>query len=128
MKNLMFVFFTMCFASVSFQAQATNTFTFTDALKVVSDTTALVEYKGKYVFGDGVTIKDVTIVIEKEGLFAKSAEGDFALKPIKGKADSFTVEEISAEITFTRDNNKKITGLSLTMSEGTVPAKKEAAQ
>jgi lipopolysaccharide export system protein LptA len=128
MKSLMFVFFTMCFASVSFQAQATNTFTFTDALKIVSDTTALVEYKGKYVFGDGVTIKDVTIVIEKEGLFAKSAEGDFNLKPIKGKADSFTVEEISAEITFTRDNNKKITGLSLTMSEGTVPAKKEAAQ
>jgi hypothetical protein len=128
MKNLMLLFFAMCFTLLSFNAQAANTFSFPNSFKIMTDTTALVEYKGKYIFGDESSIKEVTIVIEKEGLLAKSAEGNFALKPVKSKADSFIIEEISAEITFTRDSNKNIIGLSLTVPDGTITAKKEVVK
>jgi hypothetical protein len=87
-----------------------------------------VEYKGKYNFPNDAPVPDVMVRIEKEGLMASSAQGDFALKAVEGKADNFTIAEIDAEVFFTRDENKKITGLSVKLEDGTLVAKKEEAK
>jgi hypothetical protein len=101
---------------------------FNNTLKVATDTTALVEFKGKYNFENGAPVTDVTVVIDKDGLLAKSAEGNFVLKPVENKADNFTIEEISAEVVFTRNEDKKIIGISVKMPDGTIIAKKEEAK
>lgn len=128
MKNLMSLILVVCFTFLGINAQAKNTVSFNVPLKGTTDTTALVEFKGKYNFDNGAPVTDVTIVIEKEGLLAKSAEGNFPLKPVENKADNFTIEAISAEVVFTRNEDKKIVGISVKLSDGTIIGKKEEAK
>jgi hypothetical protein len=126
MKNLMSLVLVVCFTLLGVNAQAKNTIN--APLKVATDTTALVEFKGKYNFENGAPVTDVTVVIDKDGLLAKSAEGNFVLKPVENKADNFTIEEISAEVVFTRNEEKKIVGISVKMTDGTIVGKKEEAK
>jgi hypothetical protein len=128
MKNFMSVVFVIGFALLGFNAQAKNAFSVANTSKVVTDTMALVEYKGKYNFPNDAPVTEVTIIIEKEALVAKSEQGNFPLKPVENKVDNFTIEEISGEVVFTRDENKKITGMSVKMPDGTLVAKKEVAK
>jgi hypothetical protein len=128
MKNLMSLFLVVCFTLLGTTAQAKNALSFNNTLKVATDTTALVEFKGKYNFGNGAPVTDVTVVIDKDGLLAKSAEGNFVLKPVEKKADNFTIEEISAEVVFTRNEEKKIVGISVKMTDGTIIGKREEAK
>jgi hypothetical protein len=128
MKDFMSVLLVVCFAILGFNAQANNTFSVVNSLKIATDTTALVEYKGKYNFPNDAPVTEVTIIIEKEALVAKSEQGNFPLKPVENKVDNFTIEEISGEVVFTRDENKKITGMSVKMPDGTLVAKKEVAK
>jgi hypothetical protein len=128
MKNFMSLLLVLCFALLGTNAQAKNSISFNTPLKVATDTTALVEYKGKYNFGNDAPVTDVTIVIDKEELMAKSDQGNFPLKPVENKADNFTIEAISAEVTFTRNEDKKIIGMSVKMPDGTIIAKKEEAK
>jgi hypothetical protein len=124
MKNFMSVVTALYFVLFNMNAQAQTAATLPQA-NVVSDTMALVEFKGKYNFENGAPVPNVTVRIEKEGLVAVSAQGDFALKAIEGKADNFTIAEIGAEVVFTRNENKKITSISVKMEDGTIVAKKE---
>jgi hypothetical protein len=124
MKNFMSAAMVICFAFLGFNAHAKTT-PFFAPIHLVSDTTALVEYKGKYSFPNGAPVSEVTVIIEKEGLMAKSGEGDFVLKPVENKADNFTIEAISAEVVFTRDDAKKIIGIKVKLTDGTIEGKKE---
>jgi hypothetical protein len=128
MKNFMSVLLVICFVILGFNAHAKNTFAFTNTLKTVTDTTALVEYKGKYNFPSDAPVPDVVVHIAKGGLMAVSAQGDFVLKAVEGKVDNFTIAEIGAEVVFTRDDNKKIIGLTVKMEDGNLVAKKEEAK
>jgi hypothetical protein len=128
MKNFMSVVFVIGFALLGFNAQAKNAFSVANTSKVVTDTMALVEYKGKYNFPNDAPVPYVMVRIEKEGLMASSAQGDFALKAVEGKVDNFSIAEIGAEVVFTRDDNKKIIGLTVKLEDGTLVAKKEEAK
>jgi hypothetical protein len=124
MKRFMSAVMVICFVSLGFNVDAKTTTIFPQ-INFVSDTTALVEYKGKYSFPNGAPVSEVTVIIEKEGLMAKSGEGDFVLKPVENKADNFTIEAISAEVVFTRDDAKKIVGIKVKLTDGTIEGKKE---
>jgi tRNA-binding EMAP/Myf-like protein len=124
MKNFMSAVMVLCFVVLGFNADAKTTPLFSQ-INLVSDTTALVEYKGKYSFANDAPVSEVVVIIDKDGLMAKSDQGNFALKPVENKADNFTIEEISAEVIFTRDDKKKIVGIQVKMTDGTIEGKKE---
>jgi hypothetical protein len=124
MKNFVTAAMVLCFVVLGFNADAKTTPIFAQ-LNLVSDTTALVEYKGKYGFANDAPVSEVVIFIDKDGLVAKSDQGNFALKSVENKADNFTIEEISAEVLFTRDDKKKIVGIQVKMTDGTIEGKKE---
>ena len=124
MKNFLPIILAMCFAVLGFDAQAKNTCFFIHA-STLTDTTALVEYKGKYSFDNGAPVSEVVVIIDKDGLVAKSDQGNFALKPVENKEDNYTIEEISAEVVFTRDEKKKIVGIQVKMTDGTIAGKKD---
>jgi hypothetical protein len=124
MKNFMTAAMVLCFAILSLDAQAKTHSTFAQ-INLVSDTTALVEFKGKYSFANDAPVSEVVVIIDKDGLMAKSDQGNFALKPVENKADNFTIEEISAEVIFTRDDKKKIVGIQVKLTDGTIEGKKE---
>jgi hypothetical protein len=127
MKNLMFLFLVMSFTISGINARTTNTYALNPPT-IATDTTTLVEYKGKYNFENGAPVSDVTVVIEEDALWAKSDQGSFLLKPVDKKADNFTIEAIDAEVVFTRNEQKKIIGMSVKMPDGTIVAKKEDAK
>jgi hypothetical protein len=124
MKNFMTAAMVICFVVLGFNADAKTTPIFAQ-LNLISDTTALVEFKGKYSFANDAPVSEVVIFIEKDGLMAKSDQGNFELKPVENKADNFTIEEISAEVLFTRDEKKKIIGIQVKLTDGTIEGKKE---
>ena len=113
-----------CFVVLGFNADAKTNITLSQT-HLVSDTTALVEYKGKYKFENDAPVSEVVVIIDKDGLVAKSDQGNFALKPVENKADNYTIEEISAEVVFTRDEKKKIVGIQVKMTDGTIAGKKD---
>jgi hypothetical protein len=124
MKNFMSAVMVLCFVVLGFNADAKTNIVFSQT-QLVSDTTALVEYKGKYKFENDAPVSEVVVVIDKDGLVAKSDQGNFALKPVANKVDNYTIEEISAEVVFTRDDKKAIIGIQVKMTDGTIAGKKE---
>lgn len=128
MKKIMSLLLVVCFAFLGINAHAKNALPFNPPLTIASDTTALIEYKGIYKFEEGAPVSKVTIVIEKEELWAESAQGSFVLKPVDKQPDNFTIAEIEAEVVFKRNADKKIIGISVKMPDGTIVAEKEKSK
>jgi hypothetical protein len=92
----------------------------------VSDSLELVEFTGKYNFKDGAPIQSVDIKIEKAALIAAGSDGEvYGLTKDEKKPDTFIITNLGAELIFTRDAAKKITGIKVLLQGQELIADKE---
>jgi hypothetical protein len=97
-KILLFFCVSFCFLS------------FTQAQQTPSDST-LKEYVGKYVFAQGSVVPDVTVAIENGELTMASTAGVSPL--VKKDVDIYEISAFQGTAKFTRDANKKVTGITI---------------
>lgn len=124
MKTLTIIILT--FLYFGFTVQAKTSMTVLNQVHIQSDTTAMVEFKGNYKFKENPMVQNVTVRIEKDKLVADSGDGNvYNLSINKEKADTFSIEELSATVLFVRDVNKKITGMKVEVQGSELVADKE---
>ncbi len=71
----------------------------------------LKEFTGKYVFPDGSVVSQIAVVLEGESLTMVASIGSSPLERKDG--DVFNIIQFSGTAVFTRDANKKITGVTI---------------
>jgi hypothetical protein len=124
MKTITFTILT--FIYFGFTVEAKTAINISQNVQVQVDTTAMVEFKGKYKFKENPLVQNVTVRIEKDKLVADPEDGNvYDLKKDKDKADTYAIEELGATIIFVRDTNKKITGMKVEVQGSELVADKE---
>lgn len=71
----------------------------------------LKEFTGKYVFPDGSVISEVSVTLDGDALSITAPMGTSALERKEG--DAFTIVQYNGTALFTRDANKKVTGVTI---------------
>ena len=97
-KILLFAFMLVGFVSAS-NAQAAPT-----------DTTVN-QLVGKYKFAEGSPVAEVTVVLENGVLMMNSQAGSSTLE--KSAEDVYVITQFQGTAKFTRDENKKVTGVTI---------------
>lgn len=97
-KILLFAFMLVGFVSAS-NAQSTPT-----------DTTVN-QLLGKYKFAEGSPVAEVTVVLENGVLMMNSQAGSSTLE--KSAEDMYVITQFQGTAKFTRDENKKVTGVTV---------------
>jgi Domain of unknown function (DUF3471) len=86
----------------------------------------LQDYVGNYTFKEGAPIPSVEVKVVKDKLVSTAPDGsEFTLEKDKDKADTFTIAELGATVTFTRNADKKVTGMKVSMEDGDIVADKD---
>jgi hypothetical protein len=112
--------------SIGYASQAKTPTSISQNVQIQADTTAMVEFKGKYKFKENPMVQNVTVRIEKDKLVADPGDGNvYDLNKDKDKADTFAIEELGATVLFVRDTNKKITGMKVEVQGSELVADKE---
>jgi hypothetical protein len=112
--------------SLGYASQAKTPNLISQYVQIKADTTAMVEFKGKYKFKENPMVQNVTVRIEKDKLVADPGDGNvYNLNINKEKADTYSIEEIGAIVVFVRDTNKKITGMKVDVQGAELVADKE---
>jgi hypothetical protein len=94
-----------------------------------ADSLELVEFTGKYKFKEGSPIESVEIKIEKAALIAAGSDGEvYSLIKDEKNPDTYMITAMGAEIIFTRDAAKKITGMKVMVQGQELIADKELPQ
>jgi Domain of unknown function (DUF3471) len=94
---------------------------------VSANADSLEDYAGNYTFKEGSPIPSTTIKIVKDKLIAAGPDGEeFELEKVKDKTDTFTIAELGATVTFSRNADKKVTGMKVSLEDGDVEATKDA--
>jgi hypothetical protein len=97
----------------------------THASSVISED-GLADYAGNYTFKEGSPIPSVEVKVVKDKLVSTAPDGsEFTLEKDKEKADTFTIAELGATVTFTRNADKKVTGMKVSMDDGDLVADKD---
>lgn len=86
-----------------------------------TDSAALKEYTGKYVF-DGGQVSEIQVVIENGLLYATSDQGNSELKRID--KDVFEVVVYTGKATFRRDDKGKVNGVYIEIGDMILDGKK----
>jgi hypothetical protein len=81
--------------------------------------TTLNQYTGKYTFSDGAPVKEISVVVENEMLMANSPMGTSELKKTDAK-DVFEVVAYSGTATFKRNEEGKVTGITIQVQDITM--------
>jgi hypothetical protein len=124
MKILIITIFAIL--SLGYASQAKTPNLISQYVQIKADTTAMVEFKGKYKFKENPMVQNVTVRIEKDKLVADPGDGNvYNLNINKEKADTYSIEEIGAIVVFVRDTNKKITGMKVDVQGAELVADKE---
>jgi hypothetical protein len=112
--------------SIGFAPQAKTPALTSQNTQIQADTTAMVEFKGKYKFKENPMVQNVTVGIDKDKLVADPGDGNvYNLIKDKDKPDTFAIEELGATVLFVRDTNKKITGMKVEVQGSELVADKE---
>jgi hypothetical protein len=112
--------------SIGYASQAKTPNLISQYVQIQADTTAMVEFKGKYKFKENPMVQNVTVGIDKDKLVADPGDGNvYNLIKDKDKPDTFAIEEIGAMVVFVRDTNKKITGMKVEVQGSELIADKE---
>jgi hypothetical protein len=112
--------------SVGYASQAKTPNLISQYVQIKADTTAMVEFKGKYKFKENPMVQNVTVRIEKDKLVADPGDGNvYNLNINKEKADTYSIEELGATVLFVRDTNKKIIGMKVDVQGSELVADKE---
>jgi hypothetical protein len=116
----------LAFLSFGYASHAKTPNLISQYVQIQADTTAMVEFKGKYKFKENPMVQNVTVRIEKDKLVADPGDGNvYNLIKDKDKPDTFAIEEIGAIVVFVRDTNKKITGMKVEVQGAELVADKE---
>jgi hypothetical protein len=116
----------LAFLSVGYASQAKTPNLISQYVQIKADTTAMVEFKGKYKFKENPMVQNVTVRIEKDKLVADPGDGNvYNLNINKEKADTYSIEELGATVLFVRDTNKKIIGMKVDVQGSELVADKE---
>src|SRR5215471_8867100 len=83
------------------------------------------EYVGTYKFPEGSVVPSVDIKLENGGLIGTSSAGSSALERIS--KDTFNLVQYSGTVYFTRDAEKKVTGIKIEVQDTVLEGKKETA-
>src|SRR3989339_838798 len=97
-KILLFAFMLVGFVSAS------------NAQSAPTDTTVN-QLVGKYKFAEGSPVAEVTVVLENGVLMMNSQAGSSTLE--KSAEDVYVITQFQATAKFTRDENKKVTGVTI---------------
>jgi Domain of unknown function (DUF3471) len=93
---------------------------------VYANADSLEDYTGNYTFKEGSPVPSVTIKVVKDKLVASAPDGsEYELVKDKAKADTFSIDELGAEVVFTRNADKKITGMKVSLDDGDIIADKD---
>jgi hypothetical protein len=112
--------------SIGYASQAKTPNLISQSIQIQADTTAMVEFKGKYKFKENPMVQNVTVGIDKDKLVADPGDGNvYNLIKDKDKPDTFAIEEIGAMVVFVRDTNKKIIGMKVEVQGAELVADKE---
>jgi Domain of unknown function (DUF3471) len=86
----------------------------------------LTQYTGKYTFTDGSPVKEISVAVEDGKLMATSAMGNSALNKTDVK-DVFEVAAYGGTATFKRNDEGKITGVTVQVQDMTMEGTKGEA-
>jgi hypothetical protein len=93
---------------------------------VSANADSLEDYVGNYTFKAGSPVPSVEVKVVKDKLISTAPDGsEFTLEKDKEKADTFTIAELGAIVTFTRNADKKVTGMKVSMDDGDILADKD---
>jgi hypothetical protein len=81
-----------------------------DSTSIKAALDSLKMYVGKYKFGEGSPVSQVTVVIENGKLILKSAMGNADLEKAEG-VDQFSIPAYQGTTSFYRNEAKKISGI-----------------
>jgi hypothetical protein len=90
---------------------------------------SLEDYAGSYTFKEGSPVPSVVVKVVKDKLISTSPDGnEFELEKVKDKADTFSIAALGAEVVFSRNADKKVTGMKVSLEDGDIEATKDAAK
>jgi hypothetical protein len=93
---------------------------------VSANVEGLQDYVGNYTFKEGSPVPSVEVKVVKDKLVSTAPDGsEFTLEKDKEKADTFIIAELGATVTFTRNADKKVTGMKVSMEDGDLVADKD---
>jgi Domain of unknown function (DUF3471) len=115
-KNLLVAFMAIGFVLVGF---IVNT-------NVSANADSLQDYAGNYTFKAGSPVPSVEIKVVKDKLTASAPDGsEYELVKDKEKDDTFSIAELGATVTFTRNADKKVNGMKVSLEDGDIVADKD---
>jgi hypothetical protein len=91
-------------------------------ISIQAQDTTLTQFTGKYKFAEGSPVQEVVINVDNGTLVAASAMGSFVLQ--KTGEDQYYIADYQAPVIFKRDSNKKVIGLSISVSSMVLEAVK----
>jgi len=83
-------------------------------ISIQAQDTTLTQFTGKFKFAEGSPVQEVVISADNGTLVAATAMGSFVLQ--KTGEDQYFIADYQAPVIFKRDSNKKVIGLSISVS------------
>ncbi len=83
-------------------------------ISIQAQDTTITQFTGKFKFAEGSPVQEVVINADNGTLVAASAMGSFVLQ--KTGEDQYFIAEYQAPVIFRRDSNKKVIGLSISVT------------
>lgn len=101
MKKIMTISIVLFLTTLSVKAQDSTVAKVADSISI---------YVGKYKFGEGSPVAEMTIAIENGKLVLKSKMGDAELEKVEGQ-DQFSIPSYQGTAAFFRNEAKKVSGI-----------------
>ena len=83
-------------------------------ISIQAQDTTLTQFTGKFKFAEGSPVQEVVINADNGTLVATSAMGSFVLQ--KTGEDQYFIADFQAPVVYKRDSNRKVIGLSISVS------------
>jgi hypothetical protein len=116
MKKIITISIALFISALSVKAQDSTFNKAVDSLNI---------YVGKYTFGEGSPVAEMTVAIENGKLVLKSKMGNAELEKGKGE-DQFTIPSYQGSASFFRNEAKKVSGIHIDVMGRSLDGDKEA--
>jgi hypothetical protein len=83
-------------------------------ITIQAQDSTLTQLTGKFKFAEGSPVQEVVITVDNGALVAGSAMGSFVLQ--KTGEDQYFIADFQAPVVYKRDSNRKVIGLTISVS------------
>jgi hypothetical protein len=83
-------------------------------ITIQAQDSTLTQLTGKFKFAEGSPVQEVVITVDNGALVAVSAMGSFVLQ--KTGEDQYFIADFQAPVVYKRDSNRKVIGLTISVS------------